>query len=171
MFEAFRGEFTQRVDGKARVSIPVAFRRVLEAGDSESARKRIVMVYGDSRRKFVECYNIAGAARLERKIGKLPIGSKERRMLERNMITLSATVEIDDDGRIVLPPKVREKAGITPEETAKGVETVFAGTLETFQIWKSEVYNAEILRLAEEDMASLEAGVDILSLLGDSEGS
>jgi len=170
MSEAFRGEFTQRVDGKARVSIPAAFRRVLEAGDPDSTRKRIVMVYGDTRRKFVECYTIAGAARLEKKIGKLPIGSKERRMLERNMITLSATVEIDDDGRIVLPPKVREKAGISPEETAKGAEAVFAGTLETFQIWKSDVYDGEILRLAEEDMASLEEGVDILSLLGDSEG-
>ena len=33
MSEAFRGEFTQKVDGKARVSIPAAFRRILEAGD------------------------------------------------------------------------------------------------------------------------------------------
>ena len=36
MSEAFRGEFTQKVDGKARVSIPAAFRRVLEAGDPDA---------------------------------------------------------------------------------------------------------------------------------------
>ena len=64
MSDAFRGEFTQRVDGKARVSIPAAFRRVLEAGDPDSTRKRIVMVYGDTRRKYTECYTMAGAAAL-----------------------------------------------------------------------------------------------------------
>ena len=170
MSEAFRGEFTQRVDGKARVSIPAAFRRVLDAGDPDSPRKRIVMVYGDTRRKYTECYTIAGAAALEAKIGKLPLGSQHRRMLERNMITLSVTVEIDDDGRIVLPPKVREKVGIAPEDVAKGAEAVFAGSLDTFQIWKSDVYDAEILRAAEEDLASLPDGVDILSLLSDDAG-
>ena len=170
MAEAFRGEFTQRVDGKARVSIPAAFRRVLDAGDPDSTRKRIVMVYGDSRRKFTECYTMAGAAALEEKIKKLPLGSDKRRMLERNMITLSVTIEIDDDGRIVLPPKVREKVGIAPEDVAKGAEAVFAGALDTFQLWKSEVYDAEILRAAEEDLASLPDGVDILSLLSDDAG-
>lgn len=170
MSEAFRGEFTQRVDGKARVSIPAAFRRVLEAGDPDSTRKRIVMVYGDSRRKFTECYTMAGAAVLEEKIKRLPLGSDKRRMLERNMITLSVTVEIDDDGRIVLPPKVREKVGIAPEDVARGVEAVFAGALDTFQLWKSDIYEAEILRAAEDDLASLPEGVDILSLLSDGEG-
>ena len=38
MAEAFRGEFNQKVDGKARVSIPAPFRRVLEAGDPDLAR-------------------------------------------------------------------------------------------------------------------------------------
>ncbi|MBC2837279.1 division/cell wall cluster transcriptional repressor MraZ [Paragemmobacter straminiformis] len=170
MSEAFRGEFTQRVDGKARVSIPAAFRRVLEAGDPDSPRKRIVMVYGDSRRKYTECYTMAGAAALEEKIKRLALGSDRRRMLERNMITLSVTLEIDDDGRIVLPPKVREKCGISPEDVAKGAEAVFAGALDTFQLWKSDVYDAEILRAAEADLASLPEGVDILSLLSDDEG-
>lgn len=170
MSDAFRGEFTQRVDGKARVSIPAAFRRVLEAGDPDSTRKRIVMVYGDTRRKYTECYTMAGAAALEEKIKGLPLGSDRRRILERNMITLSVTVEIDDDGRIVLPPKVREKCGLAPEDVAKGAEAVFAGALDTFQIWKSGVYDDEIRRLAEEDMASLPEGVDILSLLSDPAG-
>lgn len=162
MSEAFRGEFTQKVDGKARVSIPSAFRRVLEAGDPESARKRVVIVYGDDRRKFAECYTVAGAQRLETLIRKLPLGSPQRRLLERNMITLSVTVEIDDDGRIVLPPKVREKTGLSASDAG---EAVFAGALDTFQIWKPEIYQADILRAAEEDLAALPADMDILSLL------
>lgn len=163
MSEAFRGEFTQKVDGKARVSIPAHFRRVLEAGDPDSTRKRIVIVYGDERRKFAECYTIAGAQRLEAMIRRLPLGSMQRRLLERNMITLSVTLDIDDDGRIVLPPRVREKAGLSSADAA---EAVFAGALDTFQIWNPETYKAEILRAASDELAALPADMDILSLLG-----
>lgn len=170
MSEAFRGEFTQKVDGKARVSIPAAFRRVLEAGDPDSTRKRIVMVYGDERRKFAECYTITEAARLEARIRALPLGSQKRRILERNLITLSVTLEIDDDGRIVLPGKVRDKIGLSADEMTKGAEAVFAGALDTFQIWKSATYDAEILRAAEDDLADLPEDMDILSLLGDEPG-
>ena len=35
MARRFRGEIVQKVDGKGRVSIPAAFRRVLEQGDPE----------------------------------------------------------------------------------------------------------------------------------------
>ncbi len=170
MSEAFRGEVTQKVDGKARVSIPAAFRRVLEAGDPDSTRKRIVMVYGDERRKFTECYTIAEAARLEARIRALPLGSQKRRILERNLITLSATIEIDDDGRIVLPAKVRDKIGIGADDLAKGAEAVFAGALDTFQIWKAATYDADILRAAEDDLADLPEDMDILSLLSDDTG-
>lgn len=163
MSEAFRGEFTQKVDGKARVSIPAAFRRVLEAGDPDSTRKRIVIVYGDERRNFAECYTIAGAQRLEAMIRRLPLGSVNRRLLERNMITLSVTLDIDDDGRIVLPPKVREKAGLSAADAG---EAVFAGALDTFQIWNPATYEAEILRAASDELAALPADMDILSLLG-----
>lgn len=165
MAEAFRGEFTQKVDAKARVSIPAAFRRVLESGDPDSSRPRIVMVYGDERRKFVECYTVAEAQRLEARIRRLPIGSPQRRVLERNMITLSATIDIDDDGRIVLPPKVREKIALGADELAKNAEAIFAGTLDAFQIWRKDTYEGELE--AEAALMDLPEGVDILSLLGD----
>ena len=45
--EAFRGEFYQKVDAKARVSIPAAFRRILEAEDpatEPNPRPRVYMV-------------------------------------------------------------------------------------------------------------------------------
>ena len=86
------------------------------------------------------------------------------------MITLSVTVEIDDDGRIVLPPKVREKIAMSAEDVAKGGEAVFAGALDTFQIWKAATYDADILRAAEDDLADLPEDMDILSLLSDDTG-
>ena len=56
MAEAFRGEFYQKVDGKARVSIPAAFRAVLNADDPQKGEKggaRLYMVYGGKTRNFV----------------------------------------------------------------------------------------------------------------------
>ncbi|NBO20659.1 MAG: transcriptional regulator MraZ [Rhodobacteraceae bacterium] len=167
MTEAFRGEFTQKVDNKARVSIPAAFRRVLEAGDPDSPRPRIVMVYGDERRQYVECYTVAEMAQLERRIRKLPLGSPQRRLLERNLITLSLTAEVDEDGRIVLAPKLRDKMGLDGDALSAGAEAVFAGMLDTFQIWKRDRYEAELTRAAEAEAALLDGDVDILSLLGD----
>ncbi|WP_128253558.1 division/cell wall cluster transcriptional repressor MraZ [Falsirhodobacter deserti] len=168
MAEAFRGEFNQKVDAKARVLIPVAFRRVLHDGDPlarETNRPRIVMVYGDPRREFVECYSIEEMADLEGKILQLPAGSPQRRILERNYITLSVTVEVDEDGRIVLPPKVRDKLGLTADNIKATVEAIFAGTLNTFQIWTRDAFDAELARREEEELALLEGGADMLTLL------
>ncbi|WP_435169549.1 division/cell wall cluster transcriptional repressor MraZ [Falsirhodobacter sp. 1013] len=168
MSEAFRGEFNQKVDAKARVLIPVAFRRVLQDGDplaKETNRPRIVMVYGDARRKFVECYTMAEMALLEQKILLLPAGSPQRRILERNYITLSATIEVDEDGRIVLPPKVRDKLGLSADAIKATVEAVFAGTLNTFQIWTRDAFDEELAAREDEELALLEGGVDMLTLL------
>jgi len=161
--EDFRGEYYQKVDSKARVSVPAAFRRVLEAGDPPSSdypRTRIVMVYGGKKRQFVECYTQAGADRLASLVRRLPMGSKERLIAERDLITRSLTVELDDDGRIVLPQKVREKIAFSEGET------VFAGVLDRFQIWRSDTYDA-VYGSLDDDEDDLPEGVDVLSLLGD----
>ena len=160
MAETFRGEFTQKVDGKARVSIPAPFRRVLEAGDvGQTAGPRVVIVYGGDRR-YLECYTIAEMARIERSIMRMPIGSPQRKYLERHMITLSQTVEIDSDGRIVLQAKSREKIGMGTLKD--GTDAVFAGTLNKFQIWHRDDYEADV---AGQDGDVLIAGQDMLSLL------
>lgn len=162
MSEDFRGEYYQKVDSKARVSIPAAFRRCLDAGDPPSPdfpRTRIVMVYGGKSRQFVECYTIVDADRLAAQVRQLPLGSKARQIAERDLITRSLIVEIDENGRIVLPQKVRDKI-----EFVDGDETAFAGTLDRFQIWKRETYDAVSGRLDDEE-DELPAGVDVLSLL------
>ena len=53
---------------------------------------------------------------------------------------------------------------------AKGAEAVFAGALDTFQIWKPAVYDADLAAKADEELAALPADMDILSLLGGDTG-
>lgn len=161
--EAFRGEFYQKVDAKARVSIPAAFRRILEAEDPPSAefpRPRIYMVYGGKNRNFVECYSKAGADRLAEQIEAMELGSRARDRAERDLISRSAMVEIDPEGRIVLPPKVREKMGLQADELPAGGEAAFAGFTNRFKLYRRETYEAE---LAEDDD---DDDVDPLALVG-----
>ncbi|GHC31595.1 MraZ protein [Gemmobacter caeni] len=169
--ESFRGEFNQKVDGKARVSIPASFRRVLEAGDPsfDGSRPKFVLVYGRPGAEFIEGYTMAQMARLEARIRRMQIGSKPRRALERNFITLSQQVEIDDDGRIVLPPKARDKIGLDADMLKDGAEATFAGTLDTFQIWRRDSYDALNAAAEEDDDLDdlIPEGADMLALLSD----
>lgn len=136
MVRRFRGEFHQKVDGKGRVSIPAGFRRVLENGDpawSDGKSPEFVIVYGDHRRQYLECYTMDAAAEVDAQIAALPRGSMERRMLERLFNGQSLLSSIDETGRVVLPAKLRTKIGL--DDTA-----YFIATGDTFQIWKPETF-------------------------------
>ena len=140
--EAFKGEFYQKVDSKARVSIPAPLRRILEqANPAESSRASVIMVYGAGG-KHVQCFSTRGAQDLYDMIARHPIG-KSKSALELAFVTRSAEVEIDEDGRLVLPPKVRDRIGVTPEALASGFMAAFAGKLDRFELWLGDTYEAE----------------------------
>lgn len=164
MAEAFRGEFYQKVDGKARVSIPSDFRSILrddDPGSSSSQRPRLYMVYGGKKRTFVECYSKLGADRLAADIQSMDDGSDVRIKAELNLMTRSTMVEIEPDGRIVLPQKVREKIGLAGDVPDKA-EVVFAGLSNRFRLYRRDVYDAEFGDAADDE----EDDVDPLTLVG-----
>jgi MraZ protein len=159
----FHGEFTQRVDAKGRVSIPADFRRVLEQGDPdwhEGLRPRVRIVWGDPRRRFLECFTQAAIRGVEGQIAALPRGSARRRLLEQVMIAGSDSAEVDPDGRIVLNQRLRERIGLP--ETG---DALFAGALDTFQIWLPETYEADKAQRFAAAFADLPADADVLTLL------
>jgi MraZ protein len=73
-------------------------------------------------------------------------------------------VEIDEDGRLVLPAKVRAKMGVTAEDLSKGFQAAFAGRLERFQLWKGDTYDALVVA-ADEGGDDILGGLDPLILL------
>ena len=161
MARRFRGESQHKVDSKGRVSIPALFRRVLEAGDpewTEGLRPQLVIVYGDHRRKYLECYTIEAIDEVDEKISNMPRGTMERRMLERLIHGQSYPTEVDNDGRLVLPQKLRDKIGLENE-------AFFIASGDTFQIWKPETYESEELAKTEAWLDELPEDFDPLSLL------
>ncbi len=151
MVRRFRGEGLHKVDAKGRVSIPAHFRRVLEANDpswTEGLNPELVIVYGDHRRKYLECYTVKAIEEVDDKIEALPRGSWERSMLARLFSAQSIHTNVDETGRLVLPAKLRDKIGLSGE-------ALFLAAGDTFQIWKPETYE-------EEEVARTEAWLDKL---------
>jgi len=134
---AFRGEITQKVDSKGRVSIPAKFCRVLEACDpdwSDGKPAQLFLVYGHPGKSFAEGYTAEGIAAVQDRIARMPNGAR-RDMLRHVYFTKSEEIAVDGAGRIVLPRDVRDKLGLPGDG-----ETVFCGLGDTFRIWKAADY-------------------------------
>ena len=139
MSRRFRGESHHKVDTKGRVSIPASFRRVLEAADPnwrDGNDPELVIVYGDHRRNYLDCYTMEAIDEVDAKIDALPRGSMERKMLQRLFHGQSLPTAVDETGRLVLPAKLRQKIDLEGE-------AFFIAAGDTFQIWKPETYEAE----------------------------
>lgn len=136
----FRGEGRHKIDAKGRVSIPALFRRVIESCDpnwTEGLAPEMVIVYGDTRKKFLECYTIEAIEEVDRKIDALPRGSMGRKTLERLFHGQSFPTSIDETGRLVLPQRLRDKIGVDKE-------AYFIAAGDTFQIWNPETFDQDL---------------------------
>lgn len=166
----FSGTITQKIDGKGRVSIPADFRRVLEDGDSEhgegNKRVRMRVVYGDPDRKCLEVYSIRAFDEILGRISQLDEGSDERDILELFFVAGSEVVEVDGDGRSILPQRLRDHLGMDRE----GGEAVFAGALSMFRVWTPAEFDAERARTIARARAR-GAGGNIRSMLPPASGS
>ncbi|MEM0935497.1 MAG: division/cell wall cluster transcriptional repressor MraZ [Pseudomonadota bacterium] len=161
MARKFRGESQHKVDGKGRVSIPAQFRRVLEAGDpdwTDGLHPNLVIVYGDARQKHLECYTIEAMEEVDERIAQLPRFSKKRRYLQRVMNGMSFPTSVDETGRLVLPAKLRDKAGLKDE-------AYFIAAGDTFQIWHPETYQDVVAAQDEAFLDEVPEGIDPLELL------
>ena len=81
-------------------------------------------------------------ARLDDSVARLPRFSPHRKALERLLNTQSVYAQVDENGRMVLPARLREMIGV-------GGEALFAGMGERFQIWSPEGYAADMAALAD----------------------
>ncbi len=116
----FMGEYNHTIDAKGRVIVPAKFRE--ELGD------KFVLTLGLDGCLFV--YPDEEWENFVNKLRELP-GSKEARQLQRYFMAGAVTCEVDKQGRILIPLKLREKA-----ELCKDV--VFVGIVGKIEIWSKE---------------------------------
>jgi MraZ protein len=159
---SFTGEHTQKVDSKGRMSIPADFRRVLEAGDPEwmpDRTPRMYLLYGDHLKNQLHGYTVTEFGALVAQINALPRGSERKQVLSRLIIGQSIRLEVDKDGRTVMPIRQRQKLGITDGELT------FSGLGDHFEIWKAATYDAEVASSVAAYLADKPDGFDPLALL------
>lgn len=161
MARRFRGEFDQTIDGKGRVSVPAPFRRVIEAGDpswTDGQRPNLVIVYGSEKQRYLNCFTMEAIEEIDQRIELMPIGSKERRVMERLFNGYSADAQVLEDGRIMLPAKLRKKLDL--EDKA-----YFIASGDHFQMWKPETYQEVEADSVDEWLDDQPEDFDPMSLL------
>ncbi|MDP3993730.1 MAG: division/cell wall cluster transcriptional repressor MraZ [Candidatus Doudnabacteria bacterium] len=117
----FIGEYSLTVDEKGRLSIPVKFRASLSRG--------AVVTRGLDSALFLytakEWQNLAG------KLANLPISRSNTRAFSRLMLAGAMDLEMDKQGRVILPDYLRNFAGIKKK-------VVIAGLYNRLEVWDQE---------------------------------
>ena len=70
---------------------------------------------------------------IERKLVRLPNQNQRTRTLQRMLLGHATEIEMDKNGRILVPPRLREFAKL-------GKKAVLAGMGNKFEIWNEEVW-------------------------------
>jgi len=142
----FMGEYNHTIDAKGRLIIPSKFREIL--GDVFVVTKGLdgcLFVYDNEEWKL-----------FEEKLRALPITNKEARQFVRFFLAGAAEVEVDKQGRILLPNVLREFAQINKDVTLVGVGS-------RIEIWGRERFEdtavCEDMDEIAEHMAELGLGI------------
>jgi MraZ protein len=117
----FRGRFQHRIDPKGRLSVPAKFRDALATYEGT-----LVIVPNDH---CLEVHPLEEWQRIETKLREQPIFDPEVRELSRIYVSNAKEATLDAAGRILVPPDLRDKAGLSKEVTLVG------GGLPQFELW------------------------------------
>ncbi len=102
------GKYDQNIDAKGRVNIPSKFR--------SSLGETFVVAVGDE--KCVNIYPLTEWNAFMQRVESVPV--EDRAMLMRYIQQTSAECDLDSQGRVVIPPAIREYAELTKEIVVVG---------------------------------------------------
>ncbi len=121
----FIGEYSHNLDEKGRLAIPKKFRADLSQG--------AVVTRGLDSCLFL--YTKAEWAKLAEKLAQLPFSQANTRAFARLMLAGAMDVEVDKQGRVMLPPYLRTFAGLSKS-------VIVAGLYNRLEIWDEEKWKS-----------------------------
>lgn len=124
----FRGRYQHQIDNKGRLSVPSRFREILASNYDE----RLIITNFD---QCLWAYPVLEWQELERKVGALPQFMDEVKALQRVFISAASECPIDKQGRVLIPPPLREYAGMNRD-------VVIVGMTRRFELWARERWDA-----------------------------
>ena len=113
----FLGEYDHTIDAKGRMAVPARFRTQMDRGAVIS-------------KGMGTCLSVYTVQRWEEKSTELASGktTDELRDFERRIYPSASEIELDGQGRMIIPAKLRAYAGL-------GNEVTVAGVRDHFEIW------------------------------------
>lgn len=127
----FRGVNALNLDSKGRLAIPTRYRDELV----RAAQGHVVITVNPvDQDHCLLLYPLPEWEEIERKLVKLPTLNAATRRLQRLLIGHATELELDGNGRILLPPPLREFAALD-----KAV--VLIGQGNKFEIWDEAKWN------------------------------
>ncbi len=133
----FRGSSFNTIDSKARIIIPARFRDVIKAGGGDG----LIVTRLD---KALFAYTFDQWSKIESKVLAMSETSEYMRRFRRVFIGGASDCNCDKQGRILIPPVLRQYAELEKE-------IVLVGQIVHFEIWSKENYEQEVVQM-EEDM-------------------
>ncbi len=121
----FIGEYTISMDAKGRIAVPSKFRQLLNA--------TAVVTRGLDKSLFL--YTKSEWETMATKIAALPMTKANSRAFSRLMLAGAFDVELDGQGRIIIPEYLRKFASLSKK-------VVVAGLYTRIEIWDKEAWEA-----------------------------
>lgn len=140
----FMSEYNHTIDAKGRLIIPSKFREILG--------EEFVVSKGMDGCLFVYANDDWNA--FEQKLTSLPLINKEARQFARFFLAGAAQVELDKQGRILLPAALREFAGLDKD-------VVLVGVGSRIEIWSKDKYEAAGEGLDMDDITAAMEGLGL----------
>jgi MraZ protein len=137
----FRGSFPHSIDDKGRAAVPGKWRALLQGRDDDRLVLTRFVLEGA---RCLDVYPFREWVRFEDALQQQRRFDQRVIRFENYYLASAHDCSVDKQGRILIPPPLREYAGI-----AKDI--VFAGALQKFRIWSAEAW-ARVERAAEQAM-------------------
>ncbi len=136
----FRGRYEHTIDPKGRLSIPSRYREELATRGITT----LVLSEGDH---CVWAFPLDAWEQLEERLRLHPQLSPERRSVVRVMVASAKECPVDRAGRTLVPPELREFAGLKKD-------VMITGALDWFEIWSRERWadHRQTLRVGFDEM-------------------
>ncbi len=129
---AFSGKYYYTLDPKGRIIIPAPFREIISS--NYNAKLYIVNALFD---KCLHIYPQEEWNRFEEKVRQLPGMLEEVRFLKRRVIASAQEVELDKQGRILVPATLREDAGLDSD-------IVIVGQIDKIELWDRKEWDSVV---------------------------
>jgi MraZ protein len=148
----FRGSSSVNLDAKGRMALPARHREtVLATGDGQ------LVLTIDSRERCLLLYPLPAWNVVQERLEALSNIKRNARLLQRLLIGHATDVELDSSGRFLVPPMLREFAGLSKK-------AVLLGQGNKIEIWSEELWQQRLEQWLQERSSDIDDDDDLTGL-------